>query len=273
MSSAFLSMAAGPIMLLHRHRALMMALVRREIQDRYVGQVLGAFWVFGHPLVLIAVYIFIFRFVCKLTISPGADMPHDYTTYILSGLIPWLACAETLGKSSGVITGNASLVKQVVFPIEILPIKTTLVSFVSQFLCTLMLIAFILINTHSLSWMTILLPILWFLQFLLMAGICYFVSSVGVYFRDAKDVIQVFTTIGVYLMPVAYLPEWVPSSIRFLLYLNPFSYLIWCYQDVFYYNRFEHPFAWLVLASGSLAVFYGGYRFFGRLRTYFGSAL
>ena len=102
---------------------------------------------------------------------------------------------------------------------------------------------------------------------------CYFFASVGVYFKDAKDVIQVFTVIGIYLMPVAYLPEWVPSSVRFLLYLNPFSYLAWCYQDVCYYNRFEHPWAWPILMIGSLFSFYAGYRFFGRLKTFFGSAL
>src|SRR5260370_27032507 len=164
-----------------------------------------------------------------MRVGGTVDMPLDYTVYILSGLIPWLAFSETLAKGPGVMHANASLVKQVVFPIEVLPIKTALASFVTQAICTVILMVYVVVSSGSLPWTYALLPILWIVQSLAMAGICFLLSAVGVYFRDLKDLVQVFTVVGMYLMPLAYLPEWVPAALRPLLYLNPFSYMIWCF--------------------------------------------
>jgi lipopolysaccharide transport system permease protein len=269
----FQSTLVAPTLLLYRHRALTLALVRREILDRHVGQMLGALWVFGHPLILVSVYIFIFQYVFKMRVGGTVDMPLDYTVYILSGLIPWLAFSETLAKGPGVMHANASLVKQVVFPIEVLPIKTALASFVTQAICTVILMVYVVVSSGSLPWTYALLPILWIVQSLAMAGICFLLSAVGAYFRDLKDLVQVFTVVGMYLMPLAYLPEWVPAALRPLLYLNPFSYMIWCFQDVCYFGRFEHPWAWFPFIAGSLLMFACGYRLFHRLKVYFGSIL
>ena len=269
----FQSAVVAPVSLLYRHRALTMALVRREILDRYIGQMLGAFWVFGHPLILVSVYIFIFQYVFKMRVGGTEDMPLDYTVYILAGLIPWLTFAEALSKGPTVMHVNASLVKQVVFPIEVLPVKTALASFVTQSLCTTVLILYVVCTYGYLPWTYALLPILWLAQFLAMAGVCFALSAVGAYFRDLKDVVQVFTVVGMYLMPLAYLPDWVPPAFRVVLYFNPFSYMIWCFQDACYFGRFEHPWAWLAFIGGSLFVFACGYRLFHRLKTYFGSVL
>lgn len=263
----------APTLLLYRHRALTLALVRREILDRYVGQMLGAIWVFGHPLILVSVYIFIFQYVFKMRVGGTTDLPLDYTVYMLSGLIPWLAFAETLAKGPGVMLTNASLVKQVVFPIEVLPVKTALATFVTQAVCTVILLAYVVISSGSLPWTYALLPILWVAQFLAMAGVCFMLAAVGAYFRDLKEFVQVFTVVGMYLMPLAYLPEWVPEALRPLLYLNPFSYMIWCFQDACYFGRFEHPWAWPVFIGGSLLMFACGYRLFRRLKIHFGSVL
>lgn len=263
----------APFALLFRHRALTLAMARREVLDRYVGQVLGALWVLGHPLVLVAVYIFVFQYICNLRIGGTVEMPLDYTVYILSGLIPWLAFSETLGKAPMVMHSHASLVKQVVFPIEVLPIKTVLVSFVTQFVCTILLIAYVGITSGSVPWTYLLLPVLWCSQFFAMAGVCFILAAIGAYLRDIKEVVQLLTVVGLYLMPVAYLPEWVPEAIRPALYCNPLSYMIWCYQDVCYYGRFEHPWAWPIFIAGSLLIYGVGHRLFFRLKVYFGSVL
>jgi lipopolysaccharide transport system permease protein len=263
----------APTFLLYRHRALTLALVRREILDRYVGQMLGAFWVVGHPLILVSVYIFIFQYVFKMRVGGTPDMPLDYTVYILAGLIPWLSFAEALSKGPTVMHTNASLVKQVVFPIEVLPVKTALATFITQALCTIILMIYVVCTHGSLPWTYALLPVLWVAQFLAMAGVCFALSAVGAYFRDLKEFVQVFTVVGMYLMPLAYLPDWVPQSLRLLLYLNPFSYMIWCFQDACYFGRFEHPWAWVVFLVGSLLAFACGYHLFHRLKNFFGSVL
>ena len=98
----------------------MLELARRDIADRYVGQFLGMFWAVAHPLFMMGIYVFIFAFVFKVKIGDSLDIPRDYTVYILSGLIPWMAFQECMSKSCSAISANSSLVKQVVFPVEVL---------------------------------------------------------------------------------------------------------------------------------------------------------
>ncbi len=261
------------IRLLTRHRQLTWEMTKHEISERYVGQVFGAFWTIGHPLLLMGIFVFIFAYVFRLKVGGNFELPLDFTTYLLSGLIPWLSFQESMSKSSTVILTNASLVKQVVFPIEILPVKGVIVTFVSQVVASSVLIVYVLVAHGYLPWTYSLLPILFFFQALAMIGVSYILSSIGVFFRDLKDFVQVFCVAGLYMIPVFYLPQWVPDIVRPILLANPFSHLIWCYQDICYFGRFEHPWSWSLLVPMSLMVFYGGYRIFAKLKIMFGNVL
>lgn len=261
------------VSLLTRHRQLTMEMAKREITDRYVGQLLGVFWAIGHPLVMMLVYAFIFGVVFKVKIGNTAELPLDYTVYILSGLIPWMAFQESMAKASFAIVANAALVKQFVFPIEVLPVKGVIATLITQIVFLSLLVAYVLISQQLFPWIYLLLPVLVFFQTLAMIGVSYILSAVGVYFRDIKDFVQVFAVVGVYLIPAFYPPDFAPKFFLPVLYLNPFSYLIWCFQDVLYFGRFEHPWAWVVFIALSLGIFTVGYRFFRKLRIMFGNVL
>lgn len=261
------------ISLLTRHRRLTVEMARREINDRYLGQVFGLFWAVGHPLILMAVYVFIFAYVFKVKIGGTQELPLDYTTYLLAGLIPWFSFQEAMGKSSTVIINNSNLVKQVIFPIEILPVKGVIASLITQLIFLVLLILYVLITNHALLWTYTLLPLLLLLQTLGMIGVAYILSAIGTYFRDVKDFVQVLNVVNFYLLPILYLPEFVPAGFRPLLYVNPFSYLVWCYQDALYFGRFEHWWAWPVFAAMSFGVFIIGYRLFRKLKVMFGNVL
>ena len=256
-----------------RHRLLIIEMAKREITDRYAGQFFGVFWAIGHPLVLMLVYAFIFGIVFKVKVGGTADLPLNYTTYLLSGLIPWLAFIESMSKATNAIVGNASLLKQFIFPIEVLPIKGVFSTLVTNLIFLFLLIMYILISQHVAHWTFLLLPLLIVLQTMAMIGISYILAAAAVHFRDMKDVIQVFSITGVYLIPAFFLPEFVPRLFQPILYINPFSYLIWCYQDALYFGRFEHPWAWGVVFVLSLSVFTLGYRFFRKVKNVFGDVL
>jgi len=261
------------VSLLTRHRELALEMAKREISDRYVGQAFGIVWAIGHPVFMMGLYVFIFAFVFKTKIGGSLEMPLDYTTYLLSGLIAWMGFQESMTKSCAAITSNASLVKQVVFPLEILPVKGVISSLFQQGLLIILLVGYVLISHGSLPWTYLLLPVLIILQVIAMIGFAYLLSAIGTYFRDIKDFVQLFTTAGVYLLPIFYLPIWVPTLFKPLLYANPFSYLIWCYQDALYFGRIEHPWAWVVNAVSSFAIFVIGYRIFRKLKPGFGNVL
>lgn len=255
------------------HKDLIVDLAKREVGERYAGQMLGKVWPVMHPLMLMSVYVFIFSVVFKVKIASEYQMPLDYTAYILAGLVPWLAFQEVMSKSSSLIVANSNLVKQVVFPVEVLPIKGVLSAMLPFAVSMAILIAYVLISSGGLLWTYIFLPALVFFQVLLMMGIAFMLSAAGAYFRDMKDLIQVFTIINLYLMPVFYLPMWVPALFKPILYINPFSYMIWCYQDVLYFGSIEHPWAWAVFISGSIFVFLAGFYLFRRLKVVFGDVL
>jgi lipopolysaccharide transport system permease protein len=259
--------------LVFRYRHLIFALARREVSDRYAGQMFGILWAVGHPLLLMGVYLFVFGFVFQTRIGGTADMPLNYTVYLLAGTVPWLTIAEMLNKAPVAVTANAALVKQVVFPVEVLPIKSVLSAVPTQIVSSAVLLIYILAVYHRAPITFALLPVVLLLQLIWLTGLSLMLSAVGAYIRDLKDIVQLATLISIYLLPVFYLPSMVPPLFRPLLYLNPFTYLVWCYQDACYFGRIQHPWAWVITAVASAATFAAGWSVFRRLKPMFGNVL
>lgn len=253
--------------ILRRYKELTVTMARREVADRYVGQTLGIAWSIGHPIFLIGVYVFIFAFVFKTKIGNSVNLPLDYTTYILAGLVPWLSMQESIVKSCTVITANASLVKQVVFPLEVLPAKGVLASLVPQLVSFVLLFIYVIVTAGGLWQTYALLPLVFLCQVLMMMGLSFLLATVGAYFRDLKDIAQLFSVCSIYLLPIFYLPTMAPAIFQPLIYANPFSYMIWCYQDAIYFGRIAHPIAWVVFPIFSLLTFVFGYRLFRKLKS------
>jgi len=241
--------------------------------DRYAGQFFGIFWTFVHPLVLVLVYVFLFNVVFTAKVGGNIQMPLDMTSYILAGIIPWVAFSESMSKASTAVTNNANLVKQVIFPVEVLPVKGVISTLFTEIIFLAMLIVYTLFKYGGLSPLYLLLPLVLAMQVLAMIGVSYILSAVGVYLRDTKDFVQVFLALGFWFVPILYLPEAIPESIRPVLRLNPFSHMIWCYQDILYFGRFEHPWSWVLFALLSMGIFLYGYRLFRKLKSMFGNVI
>jgi lipopolysaccharide transport system permease protein len=259
--------------LLYRHRVLTWELAKREVRDRHVGSVLGLLWVVLHPLVQLGVYAVVFTQIFKVKFGRTPELPFGYTTYIFAGLLPWLAVSESVSRSSVALRANASLVKQVVFPIEVLPIKSTLAVFVGHGVALALAAVFTLASEGRLPWTYVMLPLLLVMELVLLSGIGWAIAAVGAYFRDLKEFVQVFLFLGVYSVPAFYPEAWVPPALRWPILLNPFSHLVYVFQDVMYYGRFQHPWSWLVTATFAAAAFYLGFRLFRKLKAYYGTIL
>jgi len=259
--------------LLKRHRRLVMAMARRELISRYAGQLMGSFWVIGHPLFMMLIFVFLFAVVFQTKIGGTLEMPRDYTVYILSGLIPWLSMLPVITGGCLSILGNVALVKQFNFELEILPVRDVLVAMIFWIVGIAIIGIYTVYGYHALAWTWVLLPAVVTIHMLTMIGVAWLLSAITVFFRDLKDIMTVVSALGVYLLPVVYLPEWIPDLFRPLIYVNPFSYLIWVYQDALYYGRVEHPVAWPVSVAVALVAFSSGHRVFKRLRPLFGNAL
>lgn len=254
-----------------QRRGLVWEMARREMTDMHAGQTAGIVWLVVHPILLFSVYAFLFTVVFKVRI--GDRGPSDYLIYLFSGLAPWLLTQEIISRASLVLVSNLNIVKKVMFPVEVLVAKGVLSALLVQCILLFCVLAYIVVARNGPAMSFFLLPVLFALHLMLLWGIALFLSAMTPYFRDVPEIIRVFVTVNIYMMPIMYLPDMVPGSLRFVLLINPFSSLIWCYQDVLYFNRIAHPFAWVFLFAFSAGLLALGSYVFSRLRHHFASVL
>ncbi|WP_074830937.1 MULTISPECIES: ABC transporter permease [Bradyrhizobium] len=257
-----------------RHRRLALELSKRELLDRYAGQFFGAAWALFHPALTVLVFLFLFGEVLKLKIS-GTNIPPNvgFTTYLLAGLLPWLVLQDVMGRGATLITSQAHLVKQVAFPLDVLPIKSIPPAFVILLVGLILLAGYTLVFVGPLPWTYIMLPLLISELAIICVGVALLLSAVGVFVRDLKDFVQIFTFVGIYVSPIIYTIDAIPSKLRLLIMLNPFTSIILVFQDALFYGAFIHPWAWVISALLSLAIFLVGARVFYSTQHFFGSYL
>ncbi|PZO75755.1 MAG: ABC transporter [Mesorhizobium amorphae] len=258
---------------LWRHRDLLRELTARDLSEAYAGSMLSRLWAVLHPLLLIGVYVFVFGYV--FTARLGADLPAepDFAVFILAGLGLWLSIQAALAKSASALVGSANLVKQVVFPIELLPVRSVLAAQLPFLVSTVVVVLY---SGLRFGMVSPLLPLVIYVAFwtlVLLVGLALILAPLTVFLRDTRDVVQVVSSFGVFLLPVIYLPGSLPPWFETLLHLNPFSYPVWCMQDALFFQGFEHPFAWLVLPVLALLALWAGLRFFERTRHNLGDVL
>lgn len=228
------------------NRSLIIELTYRELYDRYRNLTLGAFWLFVNQFWLLIVYVFVFATVFKVKISLSYEMPKDYTAYILSGLIPWMGLLDCYTRSSNTFKSHLNLLKQVIFPAYVLPIKNSLAAFILMTISLLFLTIYLIISRNFDTFIIPMLLLGLINGLLFMVGVSNLFSVLGGLWADFKDLVQMYCVAGIYLMPVVYLPDWIPSLFKPLIFLNPSSYFIWIFQDIFYFTRFDHLYAWII---------------------------
>ena len=253
------------------HRRLLLALVQRDLRDRFAGQAFGLMWTLGHPLVLMGLYAFLFAYVFPARAGAGAAAV-DYAPSIIAGLVCWLTAQDVLARSTTVLQSHASLVKQIVFPTELLPLKSTLASSVAQVVTLTFALGYSAYQ-GTLGPFALLLPGVVAAQRAAMTGAAFLLSSLGVYFRDVKDVIQVLLAVGLFTIPVLYNPAATPAWLNTVFLANPISYFVWCYQDALYFGHPAHPAAWIVAPLLGLGLLALGYTVFQRAKHGFGDVL
>jgi lipopolysaccharide transport system permease protein len=255
----------------YKRRELVAELVKRELRDRHAGQLLGAIWAYGHPLLLMLIYSFLFAYVFPTRVADGSGHP-DFAVGVLSGIVSWLAFQDLLARSTTILTAHASLVKQIIFPIVVLPVKTAIASALPYSIALLFTIGYAALS-GSLTIMVLTLPFVIMIQLVAMTGVALMLSALGIFFRDLRDLVTVFCTVNLFAQPILFNPFATPDAIRWVFRFNPFSYQVWCWQDALYFGTFQHPAAWIVFPLCAVLSLGIGYAMFSRLSHSFGDAL
>lgn len=212
---------------LYNYRELIKTSVKKDIGGKYKHSFLGVLWSFINPLLQIAVYAIIFPLIIRNNIP-------NYTVFMVCGLIPWNYFSTVINRASFTMIENGNIIKKVYFPREILPLSVVTSETVNFFISTIIIICFTLAYGMGLTPYILLYPLVAVVQYVLLIGVSFIVSSVTVYFRDLQHFIGVLLQLFFYATPIVYSIETIPENFRWILEINPMTYIIEAYRDIFY---------------------------------------
>lgn len=261
------------VALFSARRELLLVMAWRDLTDRYAGQMLGAAWAVLSPLLMMGTYLVAFGLIFRGRLGIDDD-GSAYIAYMLAGLAPWMATQDCLARAATAISGQANLVKQIVFPSEILPLRIVFSS-----LPTLLigLVVTIPLAIYSGAWriegLFLLLPLALCFFAILLAGFSLWLAAIGVFARDIKDLITFLLGIGLFLHPILYPPGSIPVWLEPWFVLSPFSHMIWCFRDALTPTGPLHIWSWIIFPALSLIVFTTGWRGYRMLKPSFGNIL
>ncbi len=255
-----------------RYRGLIQSLVARELKARYRGSVLGFFWSFINPLLLLLIYSFVFT-----TVLPNRiEGLQPYALFMFCGILPWTWFSSSLTEASGSLIAGGNLIKKVLFPAEVLPIVSVLANMVHFFLGLPILVGFLVYYNHSLDgWDLIWFPVAVVVQVVFTSALALFLAALTVHFRDVRDILANVLTFWFFATPIIY-PWYQPGleKFRWMFNLNPFTHLAIAYQEILFFPGPIGHWRWLLaLGIASVALFLACYWMFDRLRDSFAEAV
>jgi lipopolysaccharide transport system permease protein len=250
-SSYRLTDPLSPYRSLVRHWPLVAQLTRRDVIGRYRGSFIGLFWSFFNPLLMLAVYTFVFGVIFQSRWEGQAGGHVGFSIVLFAGLNINALFAECAGRAPTVVVENTNFVKRVVFPLETLSWSVLGSGLFHLLVSTLVLLGIELLVLGSVPWTAFLFPlvVLPFVPFL--AGMVWLLASLGVFLRDLKHAMSIITASMLFLAPIFYPAEFIPERYRDLLYLNPMTVIVEASRDVLIWGRLP---AWDALGWYMLAV-------------------
>ncbi|WP_313929670.1 ABC transporter permease [Pseudoxanthomonas sp.] len=257
------------------HRRLLGQLSRREVASRYKGAAMGVAWSFITPMLMLAVYTFVFSVVFKARwgSESAPESNAQFAIIMFVGIVVHGLFAEVVNRAPSLILGNVNYVKKVVFPLEILP--GVVMSSALFHMCVSLLVLFgaMLFINGTLSWTTIFLPIVVLPLMIFTLGLAWFLAALGVFLRDVSQVTSILTMIMLFLAPVFYPISAIPEKYRWLIMANPLTFIIEQAREVVIWGHFPN-FAGLAAYSAiALAVAWLGFVWFQKTRKGFADVL
>jgi ABC-2 type transport system permease protein len=241
---------------------LLANLIARDLKTKYRGSYFGILWSLLNPLLLMLVYTLVFSVIVRVNI-------HPYAIFLLTGLVPWNAFAQSLQTATTSVLDNAAIVRKVYFPLQLLPLSAVLAISVNFAINIGLLLILTLIFHVQLSPTMLLLPVLMLIQILFTFGLGSMLAAIQVYFRDVQYFLGILITAWFFLTPVVYSLELVPARLRPILAINPMSWDITSFQDVWFYGRLPNWTYFLGFTAVSVLALLLGIVIYGRLSTRF----
>ena len=261
-----------------RYRELLSAFVRRELKARVEGSILGRVWPVLQPAVLFAIYYMIFVKVLRVPLGDGLaprgddDVSRGWraTFFLVTGILPWTALAESLSRGAGVVLENANLIKKIAFPSELLPVYQVVVYHVYFLVGFALLVGIEAVVNGGVPVALLWFPLVLAVQMAFIAGLAMVLSAANVFVRDVMQAVPMLLTLWMFTTPVFYdvaalgggsgqvVGENGQVDLTELAYVamayNPMAILLGMYRSMFSYGGIPFP----IMALVKMAVVAGG---------------
>lgn len=247
---------------LYNYRELLKTNVKKEIRGKYKGSWLGIIWTFLNPLLMLAVYAFVFPYILRVDVD-------NYTIFMIVALIPWNYFTTAVISGTSCINVNGMILKKVYFPREIIPLSVTISQTVNFLITCLIMFIFIIFSGVGFSTHLLLFPLLVLIQFILTLGINFILSSVTVFIHDIAHFVQIAMTLGFYATPVVYLSSMLPAKFQWVMNINPMAVLVEAYRAVLYSHTMPNMTLLGIWGVLSVVILVLGYMLFKKLEKTF----
>lgn len=258
---------ANPIKMglhLWTQRELIWQFTKREVQSRYKGSALGLVWSFVTPLLMLAIYTFVFSIIFKARwgneLSDSSQSGFALTLF--TGLIAFGVFSESVVRAPGLIISNPNYVKKVVFPLEILSVSVLGSALVNSLFSLVILLAAALIFQGFIPWTLVFLPLMYLPLILLCLGLSWFLASLGVFVRDVGQLIGVAVQVLFFMTPIFYPISAIPANLQFILYLNPLTFIVNHFRRVILWGQMPDWGEFVIVTLGTGVTCLLGYIWF-----------
>jgi lipopolysaccharide transport system permease protein len=213
---------------LYQHRRLLQATVLQGLKARTSGSVFGAVWLVIYPLLFLLMYALVFAYILKVRL-PGLGTA-DYVLTIFCGLVPFLALAEAFGIGTSSLVSNRGLLRNTLFPVELVVARDVLVGHASMGLGMLLVWGACIYGGHLyLSHFAF--PLIFLLQIVMVLGLVWITATLTIFFRDLQQATPIIILFMMLVSPIAYTDDMVPAGLKPMLDLNPLARLMSLYRS------------------------------------------
>jgi len=247
---------------IYKYRELLKTNIKKDIRGKYKGSWLGVIWTFLNPLLMLAVYAFVFPYILRVNVE-------NYTIFMIVALIPWTFFTTAIQTGTSSVTANGAIIKKVYFPREIIPLSVTTSQLVNYLITCIIMFVFILFSGVGFSIHLLLFPVIVLIQYILTLAFNFVLSAITVFVNDVAHFVQVALTLGFYATPIVYLASMLPDKFQWVMKVNPMAVLVEAYRAVLYYHKWP-DFQWLsIWAALSIILLIIGYMIFKKLEKTF----
>lgn len=237
-------------------RDLIFVLTQKEIKVRYKSSWLGYVWSIANPLAFAVLYFIAFRIFMRVQIP-------NYPLFLIAGLFPWQWLSNSVNASPNIFLSNASLLKKVRFPRNVL-VATTVLNDAFHFILSIpVLFVFLLFYGFIPSWSWLVgIPLLVLAEFMLVYGLALAIASLNLFFRDLERLTVLLVMFLFFLTPIVYSASMIPAEYGRLIYLNPVAPLFLSWQQLFLSGTLNWPliaasYAYALMSLGLGSLIYG----------------